>query len=1099
MRVSGKATESPIDLSHLSGIEYQKRVFECLVRRVFGDPRVFDIGNYGKGEVDYVVRERPGSGMLATDRFHYFECKNYSRSLDLDSVAKVMVVAVSDQPLSVHVVSRTPLQPQIRKYASRLFSFDGSANPIFRSVEFRHWQTGAILGDDEGESEPGVKSVAGLGFIAPGLSEVHWWLSECAAFSEVEIASSESARQPLNVQLGALLTLTMESADAGSAEISLDGLPNESWRYVTPLDGSEKGHYLIDTAYLATGEDYRISLKMMHQTTDHRIPLVHLRASGAASFLPELRTEEIADLIARMGFSGDTRLILVEGEAGVGKTHLIEKVAEELRAKASFDILRFTVPEEPDDELMASVIRNCLAPAIEKSAFGDLVSKIESALLRQESGGSLKMDFRLLVRAASRMGPRVIVLRDCHQVTPKLADEIWMLISVLDDSSWGGIRLVLEYRQPDAHANSALQGLLRKIRLNIRKVLLERQITPLGREAFYRFSKLLFAHITDELIACLFNRTGGVPLFLDSYLLRLQNLGLIRRGEKAPLFEISEPARILADSLPEGRQIILEERVRTGLAQAFPEDWKQWAIVLGLIATADNTYGQSLILDALGMSERESHVFQAMLKETGIGSALPDGQIVFRHDLLREAVAAVATAVEEFASRARQVADDLLAHKLPSDEVKVRAIRVKIFALLNDDVSCELELRNALKAAQEVHDYGRIVSFLNHLLPLLKDRPNVHERLVLMKELAWANWVSDSLLVARERYIQLATEAERNAEGDFSFSEAIATDAYRRAIGLDLELMEPYVFLENVISVLGRRQDHVTFNSILNRLVLFCARFGLPEDGYRFARLAFDYIGDGKRENEGSVLCSELGMLHASSSPETALDLFRRAHAMAHGKPEQNGTMLAIHVNECLYHGKALDIAHFDTLWAECSEHRLTEPLARASLLRGTLLLRESNLKSATHWIERTATMVQLYHMKQFELAILNDQVLHALLSGDTTTATNIFGKLVLEFERVEAQTSRARTLVEKTFEAAEKAASTLLAEPSAIERPAEPPAHCNPAAEMRQNIVAFASLLGLDEIAQTYTAALQAWPCPEVSEHRHVEVRGVKLILGAY
>src|SRR5450830_87528 len=138
MSVSGKTIEPPIDLSHLSGIEYQKRVFECLLRRVFGDPRVLRVRNQGKGEVDYIVEEHSGNGMLATDRFHYFECKNYSRSLELDSVAKVMVVAVSDQPLSVHVVSRTPLQPQIRKYASRLFSFDGSVNPIFRSVVFRH-------------------------------------------------------------------------------------------------------------------------------------------------------------------------------------------------------------------------------------------------------------------------------------------------------------------------------------------------------------------------------------------------------------------------------------------------------------------------------------------------------------------------------------------------------------------------------------------------------------------------------------------------------------------------------------------------------------------------------------------------------------------------------------------------------------------------------------------------------------------------------------------------------------------------------------------------------------------------------------------------
>jgi hypothetical protein len=64
--------------------------------------------------------------------------------------------------------------------------------------------------------------------------------------------------------------------------------------------------------------------------------------------------------------------------------------------------------------------------------------------------------------------------------------------------------------------------------------------------------------------------------------------------------------------------------------------------------------------------------------------------------------------------------------------------------------------------------------------------------------------------------------------------------------------MEPSAFLDNTIAILARRQSHVTFNSILNRLVLSCARFGFPEHGYKFADLSFDYIGGGERENEGT-------------------------------------------------------------------------------------------------------------------------------------------------------------------------------------------------------------------------------------------------------
>jgi hypothetical protein len=77
-----------------------------------------------------------------------------------------------------------------------------------------------------------------------------------------------------------------------------------------------------------------------------------------------------------------------------------------------------------------------------------------------------------------------------------------------------------------------------------------------------------------------------------------------------------------------------------------------------------------------------SYIYQSMLKDAGVGSVLADGQIVFRHDLLREAVATVASAVKGFESRARQVADNLFSVSPLADEVKVRAIRVKIFALL---------------------------------------------------------------------------------------------------------------------------------------------------------------------------------------------------------------------------------------------------------------------------------------------------------------------------------------------------------------------------------------------------------------------------------
>ena len=688
-----------------------------------------------------------------------------------------MVVAASDQPLSVNVISRTPLQPQVKKYASRLFSFDGSVNPIFTGTVFRHWQTDAFLSNDEliVDTDPVGLSVAST--VAAEERAVHWWLSECIAFSQAEVASSYSEHQILHVRQGALLTLAVEcKGSIESIDVSLHGLPPESWQYISVSADIGSGYYLIDTGDLTIDQSYRVSLLVASKGNKQVTPLVSIVIKAGSGFLPEIRGEDIGELVNHMGSAGDTRLVLVAGEAGVGKTHLIERVAEGLRGKAGFDVLRFTIQDTPDDHLMEAVVRNCLAPPIEKDTFNELTSKIQAELVQQEGGGTLTTDLRPIVRVLSSMGPKVIVLRDCHHITAKLANELWMLISALDDASWGGIRLVLEYRQPDADANGALQELLHKVRLKIRKVLLEHAVVPLDKDMFFGFGRKIFAHVTDELLLSLFRKTGGFPLFLESYLHRLLDLKLIRRRDRGAGFEIVEPARIVTDRLSEGRLTLLEERIKIGFSRIAPDGWRQWAMMIGLIAVSDNTYGQSLIRRALGVSESDCQLLRTILRDLDIASMMPDHQIVFRHDLLRGAMISVASKYPEFKVSAVQVIQVIGANEDFSALENTCVIEADILELLGDEISCEAALRKGLSAARKSEDYGKIVLFLNRLLPLLKDRSDGSERLDLLRQLAWANWVTDSLIVARERYLKLADEAEKNSDGDFSFSEAVATD-----------------------------------------------------------------------------------------------------------------------------------------------------------------------------------------------------------------------------------------------------------------------------------------------------------------------------------
>lgn len=1082
-----------VDLQKLKGSEYQKKVFGKLIEYWFHVPNIQTIEDHMKGPVDYIIREKVKvSGNRELNLKHYFECKNYSRALELDNVAKIMVVAVAEKPDTVNIISRTPLQPQILDYASKLFKVGNSGKPIFESIEFLHWLTDKEFNIKRADIVPNSPT--------DGESKITWWLSLCVAFSQLEIASSELASPPIVVSYTSKLLLTCVTSLFDSGEISLFDLPEKSWGQSESFSIPEnKVSFWIDTTFLSPGNVYPIKIHLSKGSSQFVFPIGDFSVDEKLNFLPELRTEEIKDLCSKIGPSGMAKLVAVEGEAGVGKTHLIEKVAEELSAKAGFDIIRFTVQAESNDNLMNALLRNCLAPPFESDRFDELSKLIEQAILSQTAGGTMEADFALLVRAASRIGQRMIVLRDCHLISTKLADQIWMFISTLDNISWGGIRLVLEYRQPDGRENLPLQALLKKIRLKIRKVFIEEKIKPITPENFSIISAKIFSHVTAEITDCLYQRTGGLPLFIDNYICRLVDIGVIERDAKGLEYVITQPAKLLADTLPEGGQIILVERVQILMKNKFGDDWQRWAIMLGLIAIGDDSFGRKIICDAMNLRNNKLTMLQSALEAAEIGYGRPDGNIAFRHDLLREAIIFMAVSLDDFPKAARKMIKNLLQSITVENEVQIRAIRIKVLGLIKDNIAIEIELRNGLKAAEAHDDYGRQISFLNKMLDLLKDRGDLVERFDFMSKLAWATWVSDSLWVARERYLQLAEAAEGSMAGDFSIHEDIATDAYRRALGIDLELVEPRKFLENAIAVLSRRQSYLTFNSIMNRLVLFCSRFGFPIHGYKLAELAFDYIGNGDRDNEGCVLCSELGTLYASCAPEVALSLFQRALEMAMNATERECNHLEIFINECLYQGRKLDLDKFSALWRNCSEGRFSETLTRASLLRGALLLRDRDMKNAGRWIERTATMVQLYRMKQFEIAVINDQIIYFLLCGEWESAKKHLDDLRVEFKRIEDEVSTSIPLMEQVCEAALAAAKKLPIMPSPIARPEAPPEYCDPLGEMRWNIKVLREILYPKDDFIEYNINPILILCPPVSEHRIIEVQGHKLILGAY
>lgn len=673
------------------------------------------------------------------------------------------------------------------------------------------------------------------------------------------------------------------------------------------------------------------------------------------------------------------------------------------------------------------------------------------------------------------------------------------MIQALDDAGWGGFRLVLEYRQPEANENLACRLLVQQIRRKVRKALVERHLKPLREQDMAKLTSRIFASITPDLDRCLFHRTGGLPLFIDSYLNRLVALRLIERKESnEKLFVITEPAKVLADAIPANGAIILEDRIRMWLNTHFGGGADNVATTLGLLAIADDATRQALIRGALGLTEAWLQMMRRAIDAGDLGYAREEGEIVFRHDLLRTAMVAVATALPGFADAALHAAE-----KVPSIGIQAFALRADLFSIAGDQLASELELRRGAEAAHNASDYGWQVVFLSRLVALLSERHGAtFDCLLPMSGLAWAEWTSGSILAARERYRELADLSQQIAEQHFSIAEATATDAHRRIAGLNLDLMEPLSFLQTAKTVLARRPDSISLNSILNRLVLYCARFGHPELGYEFAQLAFQLIGDGHVENQGAVLCSDFGMLYVLADPAAALALFRQGAELAGDERQRTHNQLDILVTKCLSQGADLDPSAFEQVWTTATQNRFSGISVRASLFRGALSLRSGDTDDARHWLNNAQAGVSLYHMKFIDLYLRSDLLALALLENDDDRARRCLIALTEEFDALASLREAAASLLPELLPECRKVAGGLIQNDSPVIRPCTPPRHCNRLGEIWRNISCASRLLHMNELAERFKHA-PAWILDRQSDagatHSHVRIQGYEFALGSH
>jgi DNA-binding CsgD family transcriptional regulator len=577
------------------------------------------------------------------------------------------------------------------------------------------------------------------------------------------------------------------------------------------------------------------------------------------------RAAELSRLDGVLGQAerGSPRVVLVAGDAGVGKTRLLLALADRARRRGMrvlmgacvelgdiglpylpvVDALRELADDPEESSLLAGAATT--APGL-----GRLLPGIERA---GPTGGDVDQlqvldAVRAVLVGLSERSPVLLVLEDLHWADRATRDLVAFLARTLRS---GRVTLVVSYRSDDLHRRHPLRPLLAEL---VRLPTVERlELAPFTRtELAEQLEAIAGAPMRAEQVAGIYDRSEGNPFYAE----QLLAAGADDTGSELPA--------TLAE--------VLLARVQ-GLSEPARH-------VLAVAAVAGRRVPHQLLAEVAG--EPEADLERGLHEAVGAGvltSEAATGSYAFRHALLQEAVYGDLLPGEQARLHAAY------AHRLAEDPGGAAA-ELAHHCLASHDVAGALAA--SVRAAEEAEAVLAPAEALSHLSNALRLWEVVPEPAAVAGvgrvELALRAARAASTAGDHQRAAGLAQDAVGSAEagGD----PAQAARAYER-LGLylfdDGRIEEALEARARAVGLVPDRPPSRLRARVTAAIAQALVNARRREDARRWCEEALEAArGAGSAADEADVLIS-MGMVEQYTDPARARSLFAAARAQAAG------------------------------------------------------------------------------------------------------------------------------------------------------------------------------------------------------------------------